>query len=166
MFSLPIPSRDREQFADLQHGDIDIASVVNGITNGRMSRRRRVHLDPDLNFDAYRYRKDRPDWQQWRGMLGQAGIAQSHLNKQGVGSGDVFLFFGLYRQVEETPKAGASSEEHLSCTSCGAGSRSTRSIGSPTSGQMTSPGHAIIPTSWEATATTGTPSTRRRQSSN
>ena len=35
-------------------------------------------------------------------MLGQAGIAQSHLNKQGVGSGDVFLFFGLYRQVEET----------------------------------------------------------------
>lgn len=35
-------------------------------------------------------------------MLGQAGTAQSHLNKQGVGSGDIFLFFGLYRQVEET----------------------------------------------------------------
>ena len=35
-------------------------------------------------------------------MLGQAGIPQSHLNKQGVGSGDVFLFFGLYRHVEET----------------------------------------------------------------
>ena len=102
MFSLPIPSRDREQFADLQHGDIDIASVVTGITNGRMSGLNLVHLDPDLSFDAYRFRKDRPDWQQWRGMLGQAGIAQSHLNKQGNGSGDVFLFFGLYRQVEET----------------------------------------------------------------
>ena len=61
MFSLPIPSRDREQFADLQHGDVDIASVVTGITNGRMNRRGRVHLDPDLNFDTYRYRKDRPD---------------------------------------------------------------------------------------------------------
>ena len=36
------------------------------------------------------------------GMLGQAGIAQSHLNNQGVASGDVFLFFGLYRRVEET----------------------------------------------------------------
>ena len=36
-------------------------------------------------------------------MLGQAGIAQSHLNKQGAGSGDVFfLFFGLYRRVEKT----------------------------------------------------------------
>ena len=102
MFSLPIPSYDEEAFEDLQHGDIDIASVVTGITNGRMNRRGRVHLDPDLNFDAYRYRKDRPDWQQWRGMLGQAGIAQSHLNKQGVGSGNVFLFFGLYRRVEET----------------------------------------------------------------
>ena len=102
MFSLPIPSCDEEAFEDLQHGDIDIASVVNGITNGRMSSRGRVHLDPDLNFDAYRFRKDRPAWQQWRGMLGQAGIAQSHLNKQDVGSGDVFLFFGLYRRVEET----------------------------------------------------------------
>ena len=35
-------------------------------------------------------------------MLGQAGIAQSHLAKRGVGSGDIFLFFGLYRRVEET----------------------------------------------------------------
>ena len=102
MFSLPIPSRDREQFADLQHGDVDISNVVTGITHGRMRRREQVHLDPDLNFNTYRYRKDRAAWQQWRGMLGQAGIAQSHLNNQGVGSGDVFLFFGLYRRVEET----------------------------------------------------------------
>ena len=34
-------------------------------------------------------------------MLGQAGAAQSHLNNQGVGIGDVFLFFGLYRRVEQ-----------------------------------------------------------------
>ena len=102
MFSLPIPSRDKEAFDDLQHGDVDIASVVTGITNGRIRRRDPVHLDPDLRFDAYRRRKDRPSWQQWRGILGQAGIAQSHLAKQGVGSGDIFLFFGLYRQVEET----------------------------------------------------------------
>ena len=102
MFSLPIPSSDEEAFEDLQHGDVDIASVVAGVTNGRMSGQRRVHLDPDLNFDAYRHRKERASWQEWRGMLGQAGIAQSHLNNQGVGSGDVFLFFGLYRRVEET----------------------------------------------------------------
>ena len=58
MLSLPIPSSDEEAFEDLQHGDVDIASVVSGITNGRMSGLNLVHLDPDLNFDAYRYRKD------------------------------------------------------------------------------------------------------------
>ena len=71
MFSLTIPSYDEEAFEDLQHGDVDIASVVAGITNGRISGLNLVHLDPDLNFDAYRYRKDRPGWHQWRGMLGQ-----------------------------------------------------------------------------------------------
>ena len=134
MFSLPIPSCDEEAFEDLQHGDVDIASVVSGITNGRMNRRGRVHLDPDLNFDTYRYRKDRANWQQWRGMLGQAGIAQSHLNKQDVGSGDVFLFFGLYRLVQKTARGlGLRPRAPQSCTSCGDGSKSTRSIGSPTS---------------------------------
>ena len=91
MFSLPMPSYDQEAFEDLQHGDVDVSNVVTGITNSRMSGRNRIHLDSDLNFNAYRYRKERADWQQWRGMLGQAGIAQSHLNNQGVGSGDIFL---------------------------------------------------------------------------
>ncbi len=102
MFSLPIPSRDHERFDDLQHGDVNIASVVAGITSGRMNGRDQTHLDPDLNFDTYRYRKSRAAWQQWRGMFGQTGIAQGHLDKQGVGAGDVFLFFGLYRRVEKT----------------------------------------------------------------
>ena len=102
MFSLPIPSGDRERFEDLQHGDLDIATVVTGITGGRISGRESVHLDRDLNFNAYRHRKDRAAWQQWRGMLGLAGIAQGHLERQGVGASDVFLFFGLYRRVEKT----------------------------------------------------------------
>ena len=80
MFSLPILSRDSERFDDLQHRDVNIASVVAGITSGRMNGRDRIHLDPDLNFDTYRYRKNRAAWQQWRGMLGQTGIAQRHLN--------------------------------------------------------------------------------------
>ena len=80
MFALPIPSGDEEAFEDLQHRDGDIAGVVADITNGRMSGLDLVHLDPDLNFDGYRYRKDRPDWQQRRGMLGQPGISKSALS--------------------------------------------------------------------------------------
>ena len=76
MFSLPIPSWDQEAFENLQHGDIDIASVVTGVTNGRMSGQNLIHLDPDLNFEAYRHRKERANWQHWRGMLGHSGVSK------------------------------------------------------------------------------------------
>ena len=104
MFSLPIPSYDNVAFGDLCHGDIDISAVVGGITNGRCRADDTVHLDPDINFESYRDRRSRPGWEQWRGMLGQAAAAESHLTNQGVGSGDVFLFFGLYRRVELTSR--------------------------------------------------------------
>jgi hypothetical protein len=34
-------------------------------------------------------------------MFGQSGAAQSHLAKQKIGAGDLFLFFGWFRQVEQ-----------------------------------------------------------------
>lgn len=36
----------------------------------------------------------------WRPALGQTGAAQAHLAGQGVGPGDIFLFFGWFREVE------------------------------------------------------------------
>ena len=56
-------------------------------------------MDPDLDAGAY------PREPGWRGMLGQADLAQRHLEKEGVAAGDLFLFFGLYRLVE-TSRAG------------------------------------------------------------
>lgn len=100
LFSLPVPSNDSVKFGDLQHEDINIGAVVADLTNGRYGADAKAHFDPDLNFEAYRYRRSRPHWEKWRGMLGQVGIAESHLTNQGVGSGDLFLFFGLYRRVD------------------------------------------------------------------
>lgn len=37
----------------------------------------------------------------WRPLFGQTGPAQGHLRSQGVGPGDLFLFFGLFRCVEQ-----------------------------------------------------------------
>ena len=37
----------------------------------------------------------------WRPLFGQEGAAETHLANQGVGTGDVFLFFGLFRPVEK-----------------------------------------------------------------
>ena len=62
LLAFQLTAYDRVAFNDLQHGDVDIGSVVAGITNGRMSGRNLV--DPAPNFDTYRHRKDRPAWQQ------------------------------------------------------------------------------------------------------
>ena len=53
-----------------------------------------AHLDPDLDRGSM----ERPAG--WRPMLGQTGTAQSHLSNQGVGVGDLFLFFGWFREVQ------------------------------------------------------------------
>ncbi|MFZ5828231.1 MAG: hypothetical protein ACOY94_28330 [Bacillota bacterium] len=51
------------------------------------------HLDPDLEPDVV----DRhPDW---RPLFGQVDAAQGHLANQGVGPGDLFLFFGWFRRT-------------------------------------------------------------------
>lgn len=52
------------------------------------------HLDPDITNNTYRRDKD------WRGIFGQAGIAQKHLENQEVSVGDIFLFFGWFRKTE------------------------------------------------------------------
>jgi hypothetical protein len=54
-----------------------------------------AHLDPDL-VAAFQ-----PRHQGWRPVLGQTGSSQGHLRNEGVGSGDLFLFFGLYRRVDK-----------------------------------------------------------------
>jgi Nucleotide modification associated domain 3 len=55
-----------------------------------------AHFDPDVD----RHAAARP--RGWKPAFGQAGAAQRHLENQGVGVGDVFLFFGLFRPTIET----------------------------------------------------------------
>jgi hypothetical protein len=37
----------------------------------------------------------------WRPLLGQHAAAQGHLRNLGVGAGDLFLFWGLFRYVDD-----------------------------------------------------------------
>ena len=50
-------------------------------------------MDPDLN----RYTLARKD--EWRPSFGQVAAAQGHLRNQGVEVGDIFLFFGWFKQA-------------------------------------------------------------------
>lgn len=94
--SLPIPSAHDGLTLGELGGDLDLASLVADLSSGRHGAGTRIHLDPDLD----------PGLQQrpigWRPALGQTGAAQSHLAGQGIGPGDVFLFFGWFREAERT----------------------------------------------------------------
>jgi hypothetical protein len=92
---LPIPSRHDD--AQMQHSvrlAPEFADLVSDLSQGRYDLSSRIHLDPDLDR--------RTDLRSpgWRPSLGQTGSAQSHLDSQGVERGDVFLFFGWFREVE------------------------------------------------------------------
>jgi hypothetical protein len=54
-----------------------------------------AHLDPDLRAAA----QPRPAG--WRPLFGQADAAQQHLANQGVAPGDVFVFFGWFRDTQD-----------------------------------------------------------------
>jgi hypothetical protein len=92
---LPIPSRhDQHTFTDLGVEGIDIGALLHDLSNAKIDVSNTVHLDPWLTcIESQRT----PGW---RPSLGQTGSAQAHLSSRGVGVGDVFLFFGWFRQVE------------------------------------------------------------------
>jgi Nucleotide modification associated domain 3 len=57
-----------------------------------------AHLDPDLDWST---RPRAGGKSEWRGMFGQSQRPATHLDRQGVGPGDVFLFFGRFRHAAE-----------------------------------------------------------------
>jgi len=74
-------------------GSVRIGELLRDLSGGRLDEELRVHEDPQLLPPA----EARPGW---RPCLGQAGAAAGHLRRQGVGPGDLFLFFGWFREVE------------------------------------------------------------------
>ncbi|MCV9963965.1 hypothetical protein OIU34_18975 [Pararhizobium sp. BT-229] len=97
MFSIPIPDgRTRQRYGAMRHREHDIGEIVSHLTKGRYTGRSSAHVDPDLHKD----RIERLEG--WRPAFGQTGAAQRHLENQGVGLGDIFLFFGWFRDVSKS----------------------------------------------------------------
>lgn len=53
-----------------------------------------AHLDPDINQNVLNNRKPG-----WKGLFGQCDTAQRHLCNKHIQPGDLFLFFGWFREV-------------------------------------------------------------------
>lgn len=93
--SLPIPEPSAQMTFSKIGGDRLVGKIAEDLTNGRVKPDAGVHLDPDLRRDSL------PREPGWRPLFGQAMAAQEHLALQKVKQGDLFLFFGWFRRVEE-----------------------------------------------------------------
>lgn len=96
MCSLPIPERSHDgiKYSDIKAGNYSLGKIVADLSRGRVQANFKAHLDPDLNYTSVQ----RPA--NWKPLFGQAGAAEKHLQNQGVDVGDLFLFYGWFREVE------------------------------------------------------------------
>ena len=96
MISLPIPDRaSMTAYKDIAGNTFaSVGELVHDLAG--IPQTHRAHLDPDISAHAIL----RPEG--WRPLFGQVGAAEKHLENQGVGVGDVFLYFGLFRDVERS----------------------------------------------------------------
>ena len=78
--SLPIPYLNSTK----SYRHFNLGKIVTDLTNEKLGESDLCHNDPDLRMGAF----------------GQVSSAQSHLDNQNVGSGDLFLFFGWFREAE------------------------------------------------------------------
>jgi hypothetical protein len=96
--SLPIPGHEGHEppirYANVMAGDISLGILVSDLTRGKITPEAEVHLDPDLRCSSYQRAPG------WKPVFGQDGAAESHLQRQSVAAGDIFVFFGWFRQTE------------------------------------------------------------------
>ena len=83
--SLPIP--DSKGLSPTTYAARGVGDLVEAATRGRVRRDALCHDDPMFLPDG-------------TCVFGQCGGAQTHLDRQGVGIGDVFLFFGWFRDPD------------------------------------------------------------------
>ncbi len=97
LLSLPIPqNNDSIRFDELSYKDKSYFEIIKQLKdNWAYPDNQAAHLDPDIRKEAYNKRS-----KDWRPIFGQSAAAQGHLKKQGVGIGDIFLFFGSFGETQ------------------------------------------------------------------
>ena len=96
MLSMPIPSPgDKVRYDDLSHDGVSYADIIKQLKATNPVVDVDCHLDPDIRGEI----TTRIDG--WKPAFGQIDAAQSHLHNQGVGIGDLFLFFGWFRHTKK-----------------------------------------------------------------
>jgi hypothetical protein len=89
IFSVPIPQKKQSpsRYRELQFNDMSGREILNFIGAKSISVDDFYHNDPLLSGQ--------------KGIFGQAGGSQGELENFGVGQGDLFLFFGWFKQYHQ-----------------------------------------------------------------
>lgn len=97
LLTLPIPSKSSPTiYTDLHHEGRNYYEIIKDLHPSTKVREKwTCHLDPDLVEEVTNRQGT------WHPALGQCDQSESHLKAQGVGIGDVFLFWGWFRQTEK-----------------------------------------------------------------
>ena len=95
LLSMPIPDDSGIPFEAIAFKKKSYLSIWNDLRPGLKKTGKYAHLDPDI----------RPDIRvnaisEWKPVFGQCSAAETHLENQGVKEGDLFLFFGWFRETE------------------------------------------------------------------
>ena len=93
MLSLPIPGVSSTKYSDLEFHGMDYLSILESLGYDK-SQGLTCHLDPDLREGL---RKETVP--NWKAAFGQEKAAQTYLNRCGVDTGDLFLFFGWFKKM-------------------------------------------------------------------
>jgi hypothetical protein len=98
LYSLPIPESSpgphAKRYDEIRAGEWSMGTMINDLSGGKVKPGDYAHLDPDLNALSI------PRQDNWRPVFGQARAAEKHLQNKGIQAGDIFVFFGWFRQVE------------------------------------------------------------------
>lgn len=94
MLSLPIPSENENfKYSELFYNKKTYLEIIKEL-NEKANITDTCHLDPDIRFEVL----DRLPG--WKGLFGQANSALGHLTKKDIKLGDIFLFFGWFKEAE------------------------------------------------------------------
>ena len=95
LLSFPIPTDEKTQFklSDLHYKGQSYLDIMNQLYLNALPNDSYCHLDPDI-------REGVVEIEDWKPAFGQVDAAQTHLKNQKIAIGDLFLFFGWFRQTE------------------------------------------------------------------
>lgn len=96
LLSFPIPAKmENVKFSDLTYKGKTYFEIIKELKDStKIKDFHTCHLDPDIRRDVMTREKG------WCPLFGQTDAAQGHLLSKGIQEGDLFLFFGTFRETE------------------------------------------------------------------